>query len=249
MRDLIGYCMYTESISENVWLTETSFSWFDADIVVLNPETPLEIFLPPDPELADIHLIMASNWDGLNSGAFALRVNKWSSSLISAVLSYPIYKADIHENDPFRDQSAFQWLLEDPKSPLAPSREGGRQPWTVVPMRWFNSLPINNPFEINDNNAWVLAQNMTGTLFDNGTAEVHDDGHGPKVQPWKVMQGDMMVHFAGATEGGNRDSWMGPWLDRAEKRLPEWSNKTTKVSLAREADEFWANVVNGVKLT
>ena len=45
----------------------------------MNPQTPLEVFLPPQTNgsscLKNIHLLMAANWDGLNSGAFALRVH------------------------------------------------------------------------------------------------------------------------------------------------------------------------------
>lgn len=110
-------------------------------------------------------------------------------------------------------------------------------------MRWFNSFPFNNPFDKHENGGWILGHKMTGSLFDNGTSEVHDDGHGGHVQPWKVMQGDIVVHFAGTMTGGTRDSWMGPWLDRAESLLPEWNNETTQVALKNEAREFWRQVV------
>ena len=102
-------------------------------------------------------------------------------------------------------------------------------------MRWFNSLPINNAFSITQD--WIFNHKMTAELFDNGTDVVYNDGNGGHVQPWKVMQGDMVVHFAGANPV--RDSWMAPWLERAEAYLPEWSNVTKQQDLKFEAEKFW----------
>ncbi|KAE8448456.1 hypothetical protein EG329_009521 [Mollisiaceae sp. DMI_Dod_QoI] len=221
--------------------------WFDADTVVLNPHTPLEIFLPPSniPEVANVHLLMASNWDGLNSGAFGLRVHPWSVSILSAVLAYPLYKAEKLKKDRFRDQSAFQWLLQAPDSFLVRGAHvGGTENWADVPMRWFNSLPINNAFSKKWD--WIFNHNMSGALFDNGTKDVYPDGNPHTVQPWKVMQGDMLVHFAGSTNV--RDSWMGPWLERAEAYLPEWSNATKKDELKLEAEQYWQMIGKRIEM-
>jgi hypothetical protein len=209
----------------------------------MNPHTPLEIFLPPDnamPEVSNVNLLMSANWDGLNSGAFALRVCPWSVSLLSLVLAYPIYNVHKLKTDRFRDQSAFQWLLQSPDSPLTGEGKGIDRKnhwdhWVVVPMRWFNSLPINNAFA--KNRDWIFKFKMTDDLFDKGTNEVVQDGKGGRVQPWKVMQGDMVVHFAGSNPV--RKSWMGPWLKRAEADLPEWSNATKQIDLQVEVWDFW----------
>jgi hypothetical protein len=221
--------------------SEVSSSWFDADTIVMNPYTPLEIFLPPDakPESSNIHLLMASNWDGLNSGAFALRVHPWTVSLLSAVLAYPVYRSEKLKLDRFRDQSAFQWLLQAHDSPLAATPWGGRNNWAEIPMRWFNSLPINNAFSKKQD--WIFNHNMTDELFDKGTDEVYNDGRGTMVQPWKIKQGDMVLHCAGATPV--RDSWMKGWLHRAESYLPEWSNATKQEDLKIEAAGFWKSHV------
>ncbi|KAK3694182.1 hypothetical protein B0T22DRAFT_451833 [Podospora appendiculata] len=212
-------------------------SWFDADTAILNPHTPLEIFLPPEnlTGLENVDLIINSNWDGLNSGVFALRVSPWSVTFLSAVLAYPIYEAHRIATDRFRDQSAFQFLLQSADSPFADTPMKGKDHWVEVPMRWFNSLPVNNAFF--KNGTWIFGKNMTDAQFDNGTTVVFDDGHGGKVNPWKVMQGDMVVHFAGTSYF--RDSWMEPWIARAEAELPEWSNATTKWTLSTEARDFW----------
>ena len=225
-----------------------SFSWFDADTVVLNPYTPLEIFTPPKSrrDLDTVHLLISANWDGLNSGAFALRVHPWSVSFVSAVLAYPIYETERQIQDRFRDQSAFQFLLEHHDSPLVKTPTGGRDHWVTIPMRWFNSLPFNNAFA--KGGKWVYSSNMTEDRFDNGTTEIFDDGNGKEIKPWKVMQGDIAIHFAGATAGskGVRDSWMGGWLDRAEAMEPQWANKTTQEVLRQETDRFWADEANKI---
>ncbi len=130
-----------------------------------------------------------------------------------------------------------KWAAAGPRleSPVVQTPNKGREHWANVPMRWFNSLPFNNAFGLTGD--WVFNHNMTGSLFDSGTSDIYDDGLGQYVQPWKVMQGDMIVHFAGPRDV--RDSWMGPWLDRVEAKLPEWANATTQAELKRDIQEFW----------
>ena len=205
--------------------------------MILNPSTPLETFLPPNTSdiLNDVHLVIAANWDGLNSGAFALRVHPWTASMLSGVLAYPMYEKERTLKDRFRDQSAFQFLLTKDESPLARDPLKHKNHWAQVPMRWFNSLPVNNAFFADGK--WLFSHNMSPAMFDNGTTEVFDDGRDGKVQPWKVMQGDLLVHFAGTK--GVRDSWMTPWLDRAEALLPEWNNPNHTEKLKVECAQFW----------
>ncbi|KAJ7288514.1 hypothetical protein C8J57DRAFT_1280531, partial [Mycena rebaudengoi] len=57
------------------------------------------------------------------------------------------------------------------------------------------------------------------------------------INPWKVMRGDLVVHFAGST--WVRDSWMKPWLDRVEANTPEWADVSAKQRLEVEAAVFW----------
>jgi hypothetical protein len=205
--------------------------------MILNPSTPLETFLPPNSSdiLNDVHLVIASNWDGLNSGAFALRVHPWTASMLSGVLAYPMYEKERTLKDRFRDQSAFQFLLTHNESPLARDRLKHKNHWAQVPMRWYNSLPVNNAFYADGK--WLFSHNMSPAMFDNGTTDVFDDGRNGKIQPWKVMKGDLLVHFAGTK--GVRDSWMTPWLDRAEALLPEWNNPNHTAKLQVEVAQYW----------
>lgn len=100
-----------------------------------------------------------------------------------------------------------------------------------VPARWFNALPISNAFM--REGEWILNRNMDSSLVDAGTAV----GYNERLPLWKVMEGDMAVHFAGSKPVP--DSWLGPWLDRAEQQLPEWNNGTKPVELKVEVDKFW----------
>jgi hypothetical protein len=183
---------------------------------------------------------MARNWDGLDSGAFALRVHPWSVSLLSGVVTYPMNFTEQLNTNRFRDPSAFQGLLQARDSLVANSSMKGRGNWAEIPMRWFNSWPINNAYS--EGGDWIFSHNMTEELFDKGTNEVYKDGNGGFVRPWKVMQGDMMVHFAGTNPV--RDSWMGRWLDRTAEYTPEWNNATKQEDLKVEAHKFWRDNAN-----
>ncbi|KAJ7284082.1 galactosyl transferase GMA12/MNN10 family protein [Mycena rebaudengoi] len=142
--------------------------------------------------------------DGINDGIFAIRVHRWSVELISAVVAYPTYF-------PQNVTASRRSTLTGPDAPA----------------RWFNALPFNNPVVPKDNNRGILASEMTPERFDSGTTDVYQDGSNPIViNPWKVMRGDLVVHFAGA--GGNRKSWMTPWLERVEADNPEWADVGAK---------------------
>lgn len=83
---------------------------------------------------------------------------------------------------------------------------------------------------------------MTPELFDGGTDEGYEEGqYMAGIRPWKVMKGDMAVHFAGSS--GVRDSWMVPWLERVEAMNPEWADKRAKDRLEVEVAKFWQSKV------
>lgn len=179
----------------------------------------METFLPPDdPILNNIHLLLTKNWDGINNGVFPIRVHPWSVSLFAAYVAYPTLNPGEHLA--FRDQTALWNLLE-----RVPAFKGN---YSIVPQRWFNSFPFNNAFD--KHGTWVYATPMTPERFDSG--DMVDD-----LQPWKVLKGDMVIHFAGAKD---RMSWMKPWIERTEKYLPEWSNSTYQQKREEEAKAYWA---------
>ncbi|KHN96575.1 uncharacterized protein MAM_05518 [Metarhizium album ARSEF 1941] len=62
----------------------------EADSVVLNPEIPVEIFLPPR-DMADIHVVATRDWDGLTAGVFFVHVHPWSVTMFREAVGYPQY--------------------------------------------------------------------------------------------------------------------------------------------------------------
>jgi hypothetical protein len=179
--------------------------------------------------------------DGVNAGVFAIRVHRWSIALLSAVNAYPVYFPSNVTTSRFGEQSALAWLLE---SSYSPAVLNAKEHWAVVPTRWFNSLPFNHAWAIDSTR--VFETEMTPEKFDTGTREVYDDGHDMTVvNPWKVMRGDMLVHFTGSTKV--RDSWMIPWLERVEAMTPEWADVGAKDRLQIEAATFWERKANGLR--
>lgn len=93
----------------------------------MNPNMKLETFLPP-PHLSDIHLVLTQDWNGMNAGAFPIRVHPWSIKLLSAAIALPIMNPDIELF--WAEQSALVHVLQ---------REYFAQPAVYVPLRWFNA--------------------------------------------------------------------------------------------------------------
>ncbi|KAI7188435.1 hypothetical protein KC316_g8977 [Hortaea werneckii] len=89
--------------------------WADADTLILNALTPVELFLPPDnaPGLANVHLLHTRDWNGLNNGVFFLRISAWSIDFLSAILAYRTFKPDMKLA--FTEQSAMANVLEMPE--------------------------------------------------------------------------------------------------------------------------------------
>ena len=106
-------------------------SWFDADTIILNPQVPWTVFLPPAQFDSKIHLVAARNWDGFNSGVFFLRVHEWSVKMLADAQALPSLRPEI----PLRwaDQSA---LLE------SFSRPQFRDAVLFQPMRWYNAFQL-----------------------------------------------------------------------------------------------------------
>lgn len=84
--------------------------WHDVDLVLVNAQIPLEIFVPP-PEYSHIHHLVSSDLNGLNAGVFFLRVHPWSLRYLSAIISY----SDFHPDKwlRYQEQTAMEWLVQE----------------------------------------------------------------------------------------------------------------------------------------
>jgi hypothetical protein len=85
--------------------------WHDADLVLMNSQIPLEIFLPPEPKWAHINFIAANDVNSLNAGVFFLRVCEWSLHFVTAALAYKTYKPDV--NLRYAEQTALLLLTRE----------------------------------------------------------------------------------------------------------------------------------------
>ncbi|KAK5197972.1 hypothetical protein LTR99_009390 [Exophiala xenobiotica] len=100
--------------------------WHDADLVLMNAQLPLEMFVPPD-TFSHVHHLVANDLNGLNAGVFFLRVHEWSMWYLSAVMSYTTYNPDKQLR--YSEQTAMEWLIQD---------KWGMNT-THIPQRWFNA--------------------------------------------------------------------------------------------------------------
>lgn len=94
----------------------------------MNPNLPLEIFVPP-PEMSNTHLLASRDWNGLHSGVFFLRVHPWSVELLSAAIAYPVVKPDVQ----------LMWLEQSALSNVLAENEYFARSTVYCPLRWFNA--------------------------------------------------------------------------------------------------------------
>ncbi|PHH62673.1 hypothetical protein CDD81_6819 [Ophiocordyceps australis] len=122
--------------------------WIDADSVIINYNTPLDIFLPPShvEELAHINILVTKDWNGLNNGIFGLRVGPYAAELFASIVAYSHYKPDTPLI--FHDQSAMEEVLKMTKF--------GKHSATL-PQRWFNAyttgienMPVESEVQAGD---------------------------------------------------------------------------------------------------
>ena len=87
------------------------FRWIDADIVVMNPNIPLEIFIPPSPEFSYVNMLATNDRHGLNNGCFLIRISSWAVKLLSGVIAFHNFKPDVELK--YSEQSALEEMIED----------------------------------------------------------------------------------------------------------------------------------------
>ncbi|KAK5129689.1 hypothetical protein LTR08_002958 [Meristemomyces frigidus] len=211
--------------------------WVDADTIILNPHMPIETFLPPPgSEFDDVHLMYSNDWNGLNNGVFPVRVNQWSVELFSAIVSFRHYRPD----DPllFRDQSAMNRLMEEPK--FAKSI-------VEAPQRWFNAYQGEHnetlqPYQIRRGDLLVHFAGVPGREERMGywldRAEQHlDDWEIPVKSTsypqeakdyWAAQRDARKNHRASLTETRLTATTL---LDKVEKQLNDYGVRLTPEQL------------------
>jgi hypothetical protein len=69
--------------------------WHDRDTILMNSNIPLDAFLPPDTGFGHINLLVTRDKNGLNNGAFFVRVDQWALRMLASALSIREYQPDI----------------------------------------------------------------------------------------------------------------------------------------------------------
>lgn len=104
--------------------------WIDADIVVMNPLIPLDVFIPPPEEFGYVNMLVTNDRHGLNNGCFLLRVSPWSVKLLTGIISFHHFRPEVKLK--YTEQSAMEEMVED---------RYWRRSVVHVPQYWFNSYP------------------------------------------------------------------------------------------------------------
>lgn len=83
--------------------------WSDRDTMLMNPNIPLEAFLPPEPDFGHVNVLVTRDRNGLNNGVFFIRVHSWSFKLFASALSIREYMPDLELK--YTEQSAMEQVI------------------------------------------------------------------------------------------------------------------------------------------
>jgi hypothetical protein len=84
--------------------------WHDRDTVLMNPQIPLDVFVPPEPQFSHIHLLVTNDRNGLNNGVFLVRVNQWAFKFFASALSIREYQPEIPLK--YTEQSGMEEVIK-----------------------------------------------------------------------------------------------------------------------------------------
>jgi hypothetical protein len=217
--------------------------WADADALILNPNVPLSIFLPP-PDLSHIHFVGNKDWRGLNNGVFFVRVHPWTVSMFTSAMSFPICHQDVDLGGNV-EQEAMRLTFERENG--GTDDKGWRSGIVFMPRTWFNAYELFQD-EIQGSDYYNKIINSTVQSYP-GLKMKHK---------YEGARGSMLTHFPGIN-GDVRQKLMNDWLDLVDG---EWNmqygggaNSTTNatnidpVTFSRMTETWDRNVTaNGTSL-
>jgi len=215
--------------------------WSDADALILNPNIPLSIFLPP-PDLPHIHFVGNKDWRGLNNGVFFVRVHPWTVSMFTSAMSFPICHQDVDLGGNV-EQEAMRLTFERENG--GTDDKGWRSGIVFMPRTWFNAYELFQD-EIQGSDYYNEIINSTVQSYP-GLKMKHK---------FEGARGSMITHFPGIN-GDVRQKLMNDWMDLIDQ---EWNlqygvangtNTTTMDSAAfSHMTEIWDRNVtaNGTSL-
>lgn len=198
----------------------TAARWVDADLILVNPGIPLEIFLPPA-DLEDIHFIGGRDHNGLNTGTFFLRVSQWSVHMLTKTLALPLNHPEIDlgnsmdqvamsrimGEDDGREEAAAKHPKNSKGEPESEEERSDRlarasAPYVFQPREWHNAYEFDHGFE--------------GGAASNGY---------------------LLVHFPGMEE--RRWKHMDQWLDDLDRNQAAFDVPANESVYAMKIPEYW----------
>ena len=184
--------------------------WFDADTVVINPQIPLDIFLPPSPDFDHIHFLCGYDHNGLNDGAFLLRINDYSLHLMAAALTVESFRPEV--NLQYSEQSAIEHLVTSKDMVRPWENFTYADGYAKIPQRWLN--------------AYMGPRTPEGVVKPK-----------KQFQDNSVREGDMLVHFAGS--GDTKQKRMLKFLKALRKEREAWTLELKDTEYEAEIADFW----------
>ncbi|KAK3725352.1 hypothetical protein LTR37_000322 [Vermiconidia calcicola] len=127
--------------------------WFGPDVILLNPQIPLEIFLPPS-DFINTHFLGTHDQEGINCGVFFLRVHEWSVRMMIEVLTVLKSHIDVKENPESQVQKALQTVI---------TSDQFRGHVNYQPRTWYNAYQLGmDEFEGEPGNLLVHFHDLGG---------------------------------------------------------------------------------------
>lgn len=242
--------------------------YFPATSIILNPNVPLELFLPPtqNSTFEERHILYsepvntASPTPDLSNTVFAAKVHQWSIDLFTTLVA----RTQSHSKQSNHHPNAItlQTLLTLP-APLSPKAHA-----LGLPPHWLNAWPSTVPT--------TAAPSAPTHIYTDPTDPEDSDTDSDTELPHQVRRGSFVLdlplpprnqtvsnddHGDSGSESRWQDSPPSPsdededvddetsavlaqrfehWLARAEARMPLWEAPLQETWYASEAREFWA---------
>jgi hypothetical protein len=91
----------------------TRLAGHDRDTVLMNPQIPLHIFVPPK-GFDHIELVVTRDKNGLNNGVFVVKIGQWAFKMFASALSMREYMPDVDLK--YTEQSAMEEAIKSVRS-------------------------------------------------------------------------------------------------------------------------------------
>ncbi|KAF2104333.1 hypothetical protein NA57DRAFT_51166 [Rhizodiscina lignyota] len=125
------------------------FMWVDAHVVLLNPQIPLDIFLPvQDNNFRETHFIGTRNDGDFVPSVFFIHVHPWSIKLLVKAMAVPMID-ELAELGSAMDRRALSYILDETEF---------RDSVIYQPWHWFHESFSSNAKEGSDRRGTLLAQ-------------------------------------------------------------------------------------------